>query len=102
MIKKILLITVMSSAILSAVDYGMAVDSVKTPEAIQAASKGKDVTMDDVSKSVDSDKLTKAVMGSKEEKAKAKVKEIKEDKKTKETAKAVNTGTTVGKSLGFF
>ena len=65
MINKILFTTIVASSILGAMDYGMAVESIKKPEAIATVAKGSDMTMNDVSNSVDKDKLTTSIMGSK-------------------------------------
>ena len=89
MITKLLLGVAITSTLVSAIDYGKAVDSVKVPEAITTVSKGTDMTMDDVSNSVDAEKLTAAVLES-EDAVKAK-EEVTQTKK--EVAKVEETTT---------
>ncbi len=85
----------------SSIDYGMAADSIKKPEAMATISKGTDMTIDDISNSVDKEKLAKSVMGSSNgKKAQSEVTKVTEDKKTKETISNVKAGHEIGKSLG--
>jgi len=112
MIKKIIVTVLMGSALLNAMDYGAMVGAIKTPEAIQAASKGTDVTMDDVTNSVDTTKLAGAVMGdsssataqniSTASKAADTANKVKQAKDSKDTIQQVQTGMEVGKALKLF
>ena len=100
MITKLLLGVAITSTLVSAIDYGKAMDSVKVPEAISTVSKGTDMTMGDVANSVDAEKLTAAVLSSedateaKKEVTQAKTKVTKVEKevaKVQEIAKEENT-----------
>ncbi|NPA59040.1 MAG: hypothetical protein GXO30_01030 [Epsilonproteobacteria bacterium] len=110
MIKKIIIASIAASTLLSAMDFGSVAGAIKTPEAIQAASKGTSVTMTDVTNSVDTNKLVGAVAGSSTtakttstaSKAMDKVEKVKNAKKTNDTVEKVQTGMAVGKALKLF
>jgi hypothetical protein len=110
MTTKTILMAMITSTLLSAMDYGAMAGAIKTPEAIQAASKGTDVTMDDVTKSVDTAKMTQAVMGSSATTSAAStattasnaIENVQKAQKAKETVDKVQTGMAAGKALKLF
>jgi len=102
MITKTILMAMITSTLLSAMDYGAMAGAIKTPEAIQAASKGTDVTVEDVTKSVDTAKMTQAVMGNSSTSKADAVKNVKTASKTSDTVDKVQTGLAAGKALNLF
>ena len=74
MLKKILLTAVLTSALFAGMDLSKIADcvdgekamgSIKTEKAIAAASKGTDLTMEDVTNSVDGEKAIDSIDGAK-------------------------------------